>query len=67
MAWDQSLFYQSENHIIIIIEHGTATGAVKGVNTRKAAGSDGIYGWVLKSYTDVLAPVFTTIFKLSAT
>lgn len=39
--------------------------AMKWVNSRKAAGLDGISGWVLMSYADILAPVFTTIFNLS--
>lgn len=56
----KSLFYESEN--FIIIEHDTAIGAVKGVNTRKAADSDSICGWILKFYNDVSASVFTSIF-----
>ncbi|KAI5616883.1 gastrula zinc finger protein XlCGF28.1-like [Silurus asotus] len=39
--------------------------AFKRVNTRKAAGPDGITGRVLKACTDKLAPVFTEIFNLS--
>jgi len=35
------------------------------VNTRKAAGPDGICGGVLKTCANRLAPVFTTIFNLS--
>jgi len=35
------------------------------VNTRKAAGPDGISGQVLKTCANQLAPVFTTIFNLS--
>jgi len=35
------------------------------VNTRKAAGPDGISGRGLKTCANQLAPVFTTIFKLS--
>ena len=37
----------------------------RGVNTRKAAGPDGISGRVLKACAEQLAPVFTTIFNLS--
>ncbi|KAK1787236.1 hypothetical protein P4O66_002752 [Electrophorus voltai] len=37
----------------------------KRVNTRKAAGPDGICGRVLKACADQLAPVFTNIFNLS--
>ncbi len=33
--------------------------------TKKAAGPDGISGWVLKLCADQLAPVFTMIFNLS--
>ncbi|KAK1792040.1 hypothetical protein P4O66_001818 [Electrophorus voltai] len=39
----------------------------KRVNTRKAAGPDGICGRVLKACTDQIAPVFTNIFNLSLT
>ncbi|KAI5608749.1 gastrula zinc finger protein XlCGF28.1-like, partial [Silurus asotus] len=39
--------------------------AFKRVNTRKAAGPDGITGRVLKACADQLAPVFTEIFNLS--
>ncbi|KAK1801001.1 hypothetical protein P4O66_004665 [Electrophorus voltai] len=37
------------------------------VNTRKAAGPDGICGRVLKACADQLAPVFTAIFNLAVT
>ncbi|KAK1799088.1 hypothetical protein P4O66_007353 [Electrophorus voltai] len=40
---------------------------LKRVNTRKAAGPDGICGRVLKACADQLAPVFTDIFNLSLT
>ncbi len=39
--------------------------AFKHVNTKKAAGPDGISGRVLKLCADQLAPVFTVIFNLS--
>ncbi|KAK3547190.1 hypothetical protein QTP86_017556, partial [Hemibagrus guttatus] len=39
--------------------------AFRRVNTRKAAGPDGISGRVLRAYTDQLAPMFTEIFNLS--
>ncbi|KAK1796912.1 hypothetical protein P4O66_000991 [Electrophorus voltai] len=39
----------------------------KRVNTKKAAGPDGICGRVLKACADQLAPVFTNIFNLSLT
>lgn len=39
--------------------------ALRRVNSRKAAGPDGIPGRVLKSCADQLAPVFTSIFNLS--
>ncbi|WP_213087174.1 hypothetical protein, partial [Chitinophaga agrisoli] len=45
----------------IIFEHEVRT-AFKRVNTRKAAGPDGITGRILKSCADQLAPVFTKIF-----
>lgn len=60
-----SQFYESENPVVI--KHDTAIGALKGVNTRKAAGPGGIFGWVLKSCAGILTPVFTTIFNLSLT
>ncbi|KAK3517626.1 hypothetical protein QTP70_013434 [Hemibagrus guttatus] len=37
------------------------------VNTKKAAGPDGISGQVLRACTDQLAPMFTEIFNLSLT
>ncbi|KAK3569833.1 hypothetical protein QTP86_005863 [Hemibagrus guttatus] len=48
----------------IISEHNVRK-AFRRVNTRKAAGPDGITGWVLKTCADQLAPVFTEIFNLS--
>ncbi|KAK3575513.1 hypothetical protein QTP86_028227 [Hemibagrus guttatus] len=41
--------------------------AFRRVNTRKAAGPDGISGRVLRACADQLAPVFTEIFNLSLT
>ncbi|KAF0029312.1 hypothetical protein F2P81_018417 [Scophthalmus maximus] len=38
---------------------------LKRVNTRKAAGLDRISGRVIRTCTDLLAPVFTTIFNIS--
>ncbi len=39
--------------------------ALKRVNIRKAAGPDGITGWVLRSCADQLAGLFTSIFNES--
>ena len=39
--------------------------AFRRVNTRKTAGPDGTSGWVLRTYTDQLAPVFMNIFNQS--
>lgn len=36
-----------------------------GINSRKAAGPDGILGRLLNSYADQLSPVSTPIFNLS--
>ncbi|KAK3507147.1 hypothetical protein QTP70_008621 [Hemibagrus guttatus] len=48
----------------IISEHDVRR-AFRRVNTRKAAGPDGISGRVLRACADQLAPVFTEIFNLS--
>ncbi|KAL0195769.1 hypothetical protein M9458_009341, partial [Cirrhinus mrigala] len=48
----------------IISEHDVRR-AFKRVNTRKAAGPDGISGRILRACADQLAPVFTEIFNLS--
>ncbi|KAI5100952.1 hypothetical protein C0J45_9938 [Silurus meridionalis] len=53
-----------EVNTFTISEHDVRR-AFKRVNTRKAAGPDGITGRVLKACTDQLAPVFTEIFNLS--
>ncbi|KAK3521394.1 hypothetical protein QTP70_004125 [Hemibagrus guttatus] len=50
----------------IISEHDV-TRAFRRVNTRKAAGPDGISGQVLRACADQLAPMFTEIFNLSLT
>ncbi|KAK3567138.1 hypothetical protein QTP86_010429 [Hemibagrus guttatus] len=48
----------------IICKHDVKR-AFRGVNTRKAAGPDGISGRVLRACADQLEPVFTEIFNLS--
>ncbi|KAI5616827.1 gastrula zinc finger protein XlCGF28.1-like [Silurus asotus] len=53
-----------EVNTFTISEHDVRR-AFKRVNTRKAAGPDGITGRVLKACADQLAPVFTEIFNLS--
>ncbi|KAI5630012.1 gastrula zinc finger protein XlCGF28.1-like [Silurus asotus] len=53
-----------ELNTFTISEHDVRR-AFKRVNTRKAAGPDGITGRVLKACADQLAPVFTEIFNLS--
>ncbi|KAK1783932.1 hypothetical protein P4O66_023099, partial [Electrophorus voltai] len=55
-----------EQHPLIITESDVRR-VFKRMNTRKAAGPDGICGRVLKACTDQLAPVFTDIFNLSLT
>ncbi|KAK1803345.1 hypothetical protein P4O66_004125 [Electrophorus voltai] len=55
-----------EQHPLIITESDVRR-VFKRVNTRKAVGSDGICGRVLKACADQLAPVFTDIFNLSLT
>ncbi|KAK1786155.1 hypothetical protein P4O66_017870, partial [Electrophorus voltai] len=51
----------------LIITESDVRRVFKRVNTRKAAGPDGICGRVLKPCADQLAPVFTDIFNLSLT
>ncbi|KAK1797474.1 hypothetical protein P4O66_008335 [Electrophorus voltai] len=51
----------------LIITERDVRRVFKRVNTRKAAGPDGICGRVLKAYADQLAPVFTDIFNVSLT
>ncbi|KAK3506928.1 hypothetical protein QTP70_031211 [Hemibagrus guttatus] len=53
-----------EENACIILEHDVRK-AFRRVNTRKAAGPDGITGRILKACADQLAPVFTEIFNLS--
>ncbi|KAI5613979.1 gastrula zinc finger protein XlCGF28.1-like [Silurus asotus] len=53
-----------EVNTFTISEHDVRR-AFKRVNTRKAAGPDGITGRVLKACADQLAPVFTEIFNVS--
>ncbi|KAI5106658.1 gastrula zinc finger protein XlCGF28.1-like [Silurus meridionalis] len=53
-----------EVNMFTISEHDVRK-AFKRVNTRKAAGPDGITGRVLKACADQLAAVFTEIFNLS--
>ncbi|KAK1804869.1 hypothetical protein P4O66_019133 [Electrophorus voltai] len=51
----------------LIITESDVRRVFKRVNTRKAAGPDGICGRVLKACADQLAPVFTDIFNLYLT
>jgi len=53
-----------DEHTLSVTEHDVRR-ALMMVNTRKAAGPDGISGRVLKTCADQLAPVFNTIFNLS--
>lgn len=48
---------------VSLSEHGVRR-AFKRVNTKKAAGPDGVSECVLKLCADQLAPVFTAIFNL---
>ncbi len=59
-----SSWQRSENHVITVSEDEVRR-ALKGVNIRKAAGPDGITGWVLRSCADQLAGLFTSIFNES--
>uniref|UniRef100_A0A3P9JDD6 Reverse transcriptase domain-containing protein n=1 Tax=Oryzias latipes TaxID=8090 RepID=A0A3P9JDD6_ORYLA len=54
----------STSNALIISEHDVRR-AFRRVNTRKAAGPDGISGRVLRACADQLAPVFTEIFNIS--
>lgn len=54
----------AEDRPLSLSEHDVRR-ALRRVNSRKAAGPDGIPGRLLKSCADQLAPVFTTIFNLS--
>lgn len=51
---------------LIILEHDVRK-AFRSVNTSKAAGPDGISGWVCEFCTDQLAPVFRDIRSLLGT
>ncbi|XP_062844896.1 uncharacterized protein LOC134303416 [Trichomycterus rosablanca] len=51
----------------LIIRESDVRRAFRRVNTRRAAGPDGIAGRVIKACADQLAPVFTVIFNLSLT
>ncbi len=53
----------SDDHVITMSED-EVWGELKRVNVRKAAGSDGITGRVLRSCADQLAGLFTSIFNL---
>jgi len=53
-----------DEHILSVTEHDVRRALMR-VNTRKAAGPDGISGRVLKTCANQLAPVFTSIFNLS--
>ncbi len=55
---------RSDNHVITVSEDEVRR-ALKRVNVRKAAGPDGITGRVLRSCTDQLAGLFTSIFNES--
>ncbi|XP_056290461.1 uncharacterized protein LOC130206479 [Pseudoliparis swirei] len=52
-----------DEHTLSVTEHSVRRALLR-VNTRKAAGPDGISGRVLKTCANQLAPVFTTIFNL---
>ncbi len=54
----------SDDHVITVLEDEVRR-ELKRVNVRKAAGPDGITGHVLRSCTDQLAGLFTSIFNES--
>ena len=56
--------HAGKDNAFIISEHDVRK-AFRRVNTRRAAGPDGITGRVLKACTNQLAPVFTEVFNLS--
>ncbi|KAK0148524.1 LINE-1 retrotransposable element ORF2 protein [Merluccius polli] len=58
------MYTAGDEHTLSVTEHNVRR-ALSCVNTRKAAGPDGMCGRVLKTCANQLAPVFTTIFNLS--
>ncbi|KAK0132601.1 RNA-directed DNA polymerase from mobile element jockey [Merluccius polli] len=58
------MYTAGDEHTLSVTEHNVRR-ALSCVNTRKAAGPDGMSGRVLKTCANQLAPVFTTIFNLS--
>ncbi len=56
---------QSSNYYVITVSKDEVRRELKKVNVRKAAGPDGITGRVLRSCTDQLAGLFTSIFNES--
>ena len=57
-------FIARDEHTLSVTEHDMRRALMR-LNTRKAVGSDGISGQVLKTCANQLAQVFTTIFNLS--
>ncbi len=64
MAESGSSRQSSDDHVITVSEDEVRR-ELKRVNVRKAAGPDGITGRVLRSCTDQLAGLFTSIFNES--
>jgi len=67
MSADASLVDDSnsgDEHTLSVTKHNVRRALMR-MNTRKAAGPDGISGRVLKTCANQLAPVFTTMFNLS--
>ncbi len=52
------------SHILMVEEHEVRR-TLRAVNPRKAAGPNGVAGWLLKDYVDQLAGVFARIFSQS--
>jgi len=52
-----------DEHTLSVTEHDMRRALMR-LNTRKAAGPDGICGGLLKTCANQLAPVLTTIFNL---
>ncbi len=64
MQWRQHIDQSSNDHVITVSEDEFRR-ELKRVNVRKPAGHDGITGRVLRSCTDQLAGLFTSIFNES--
>ncbi|KAK3556718.1 hypothetical protein QTP70_015089, partial [Hemibagrus guttatus] len=53
------------SNLTLTVEESEVRRTLKSINPRKAAGPDGVSGWVLKDCADQLAGIFTKIFNQS--